>query len=103
MTENAYVNGVCSAAEFSEPKVLSDAQVNLLSELQLEISLELAAVPIGALELLDLQPGRKLSCKFEPEKVLTLKVGDEVIGRGKLVLEGEDVLLEIVSLEGDAP
>ncbi|MCC6953891.1 MAG: FliM/FliN family flagellar motor switch protein [Deltaproteobacteria bacterium] len=71
----------------------------LLSEIPVEMTVELGEVLISAEELLTLLPGTTIDIRLEENEPLILRVGGERIGTGRLRKKGEGLALEILSFE----
>lgn len=71
----------------------------LLSEIPVEMTVELGEVLISAEELLTLLPGTTIDIRLEENEPLVLRVGGERIGTGRLRKKGEGVALEVLSFE----
>ena len=64
---------------------------HLLDEIPIEVSAELGRVAMTARELAVLSPGAVLRFDRSPGELLDLRVGPKLIGRGELVLVGQEL------------
>lgn len=69
-----------------------------LANLDIGLSIELGKLRMSASDLLDLEIGSVLEVSYDRQEPVELKVGEESVGRGKLVFEGDELFLEITSL-----
>lgn len=74
---------------------LSLDQRQFISELQLEVNVELGRFAISVANLIDLSVGQQLQLSYQPGEPVLLSVGGEVVGRGRLLTNGEQLIVEI--------
>lgn len=77
---------------------LSQAQASLLSNLQVELEVELGKVKLTMEDLLDLSPGRLLDYVLEDAPTVSLRLAGTRLARGRLVKREDKVFVEISEL-----
>ena len=83
---------------------LSLPQAKLLDELQVETWIELSAVTLSARELLDLTPGQTIPVRYDPAGLVSLRLGDGEIAKGRLTRSDDGtLLLELIDVELKCP
>ena len=69
-----------------------------LSEVRVPISVEVGTLSLSAEEVVNLTPGQAFDLIPDARRRLKLRVGEEVFAEAVLIADGEEYLLEIVSL-----
>ena len=77
---------------------LTLSQANLLSELQVSLSVEMGQLSLSVEDLLDLIPGNSFEFEFDPLQQFALRLGTEEVGRVIFVLEQGKISLQVVSV-----
>lgn len=80
------------------PKVLTTEQATFLADVRVPVTVELGLVNLSAAELIDLLPGAKFPFEIADEALITLRVGDESIGKAVFVEKNGGIGLQIVSV-----
>ena len=78
---------------------LSIQQERFLSEVQVNLGVEVGKLCISAAQLIDLVPGQVFEFEFDPLAPVLLSLGEEEIGEARFVLQGEKLALEVMSLK----
>lgn len=82
---------------------LSTGQLRLLSDIQLEVALEVGQIILSAEQLLDLHQGQVFEVELDEKLPVTLRIGGEMIAEARFVLSDEQLALEILALPPDIP
>jgi len=77
---------------------LSSVQAKLLSEIQVNVGVEVGTLCLNVEDLIDILPGKTFQFSFDEQKLLTLKLGEEEIAKARFVQEKGSLALEIISV-----
>ena len=80
--------------------VLSKRQLRCLSEIQVQLEVDIGRLQMSAEELIDLVPGKIFEFHFDPNEAVLLRVGEECIASAKFVVRDDVLALEILSTDG---
>ena len=78
---------------------LSQHQLRLLSELQVEISVEIGTLELSLEEVIDITRGKIFAFRYDETRPLALKIGEECIAFAQFVKDGEQLALQIISTD----
>lgn len=97
MHEN-YLDNYSAAIEQVNEKHLSIRQSNLLSQLEVAVSVELATLSLSAASLIDWAAGERVALQLPDDDAVVLTVGAERIAKAYLRKDGDQLFLEIAEL-----
>lgn len=76
---------------------LSPHQLKLLSELQVEVSVEIGTLQLSLEEIIDIARGNVFAFAYDENRPVALKLGDECIALAQFVKKDEQLALQIIS------
>ncbi len=77
---------------------LTANQAKFLSEIEVNLGVEIGELELSAEDLIDLYSGQIFEFSFEPTNIVRLRVGEEQVATAKFVRQGENLALEIISV-----
>jgi flagellar motor switch protein FliM len=80
---------------------LSNSQARLLSEVHVNVEVQLGEIELSVSQLIDLLPGQRFNFEFDSLRPLKLKISEEEIGEAVFVKHGDQLALEIVKTAGN--
>lgn len=85
-----------------DAELLSGWEAQLFRDLGVKVAVEMGEVEMTALQLLNLCSGAAFKVQVVPEHEVKLSFEGEVVASGKLVQDGDEFLIEITEIHGDA-
>jgi len=67
---------------------------------EIEVGVEIGELQLTIDDLADLAPGTVFTYEFDPERPVSLLIGDERLAQARFVEQGGQLYLQIISVEG---